>query len=77
MTPKQAREILSRLFTQHPDALVSAIHDISRGIRARDVASRHIIPILTDIESAAGQEMDSTYIVYLIEYAHDATPTTP
>lgn len=73
MSPAQARAVLDSLFAGHTDALVRAIADSNRGTRARDVARTHILPILHDVEVNAGQDMDPTYIAYLIEYAHPVT----
>lgn len=70
MTPKQATTTLNTLFEGHTDSLARAINATSEGVRARDVAEMHITPILADIERNAGQQMDPTYIAYLIQYAH-------
>lgn len=69
MTPKQARHTLNQMFKNHRGHLRRAIRDFEDGEQARLVAHRHVEPILVDLEAAQGQQLDATYVAYLIEYA--------
>jgi hypothetical protein len=74
MTPAQARQALDQLFKGHKRHLTQAIRDTADGERASIVAHRHIEPIIEAINLNAGQEMDPTYVAYLIQFAHFSSP---
>ena len=61
---------IQQLFKGHQKVLLQVVNDLSKKdhIPAREIAQNRIEPILPDIEKNAGQEMDPTFIVYLIQY---------
>ena len=59
---------LITLFQGIPEVSRAAIADLKAGKSASEVASTHIAPNLKAIEKNAGQEMNPTYVAYLLEY---------
>lgn len=59
---------LDKLFHGHEGAKIRCFRAFNAGMRADKVAKLHIAPILKELEKNAGQEMDSEYIAYMIQY---------
>lgn len=59
---------LEQLFRGHEKALREIIRDFKSGKSAREVAGARIGPIITGLEKNAGQDMDPTYIAYMIQH---------
>ena len=69
-TPTQARSTCETLFRGAEKNLKAARDAITNGLPARDVADRHIQPVIEKVNRNAGQEMLPTYLAYFIEWAY-------
>lgn len=63
-------DALNAMFRGVSKNLNGAIRDTKAGVQARNVAREWIEPIIATVNKNAGQEMDPTYVAYIIQFAH-------
>ena len=68
---------IEELFAGHDDVLAVVVGKSMAGERASKIADEHLVPIIEDLNRNAGQEMDPTYIAFMIEaiYRGMASPS--
>lgn len=60
---------LATLFAGQEPVLDRIVQELAEGRLARDVAEEIVEPVLGVLEANAGQALDPTYLVYMVEYA--------
>jgi len=63
-------DALNAMFRGIEKNLNGAIKDTKAGIRARNVAREWIAPVIATVSKNTGQEMDPTYVAYMIQFAY-------
>lgn len=64
----QLKMTADQLLKGHEGLVLQAARMRAEGSSAADVAEKLIKPVLSDLERNAGQEMDPTYIAYMLEW---------
>jgi hypothetical protein len=59
---------LEELFKGREPVLARIRENINKGLPARSLGNIYVAPILGELEANAGQALDPTYVVYMIQY---------
>lgn len=59
---------IATLFEGQEETFTRITQELAKGRLARSIAEELVEPVLSVLEANAGQAIDPTYIVYLVEY---------
>lgn len=63
---------LATLFEGQGETLARIVQELAKGRLARDIAEELVEPVLGVLEANAGQALDPTYCVYMVDFMRQA-----